>query len=952
MKKLLILFFAFISILSFGQTRLTYDTVKLQYIKGKIAHVIYIGDTLIFPNGTKQISAGGTGTVTSFGFTNTPGVSGTVTNLSTSPNLTLAIDSSSKFKTQTQARADSVKLHNQIASKQPSGSYATTNDTVGGSGTMPKLTTQKQLNTAISGIVTTNYLNDTINGSGSTPKLATQKYVLSQTPTITPVAPFKYSGGTASIDTGYHKGAAASFYLHQKDSAAIVNAGHVYTSTAPIIISSYNITADTSKVKGRLASFYLHQKDSVLAMSRQAPISATSPILFSANTVSADSGYHKGALTSYYQHQKDSILIAGKAPTFTATAPIKYSSNVVSADTGWHKNGLCSYYQHQKDSININNNTYIWSTGLTNTSGTITSNISTGVSGGQTIYGGTGANDNLTLKSTTNATKGFINFGTLSQYNDATGNVYFGGSYLGIGTSNQSYNLTFGNANGNQSIGCQLISYGSGKGLNISAGSTAGGGSPFTAITGTGTTAIAVCVNSSNGDIWSITSGGIYKNAGGSGSFSLITNTITASTYSGIAVNSSNGDVWAVVNTANATVYHYTIAGGSFTAYTTSLPYNATCITVNSSNNDVFVGNINETGIYKNAGGNSTFTVFTSGAGHQVSGIAVNSSNGDLWIGDPLNLYYLYHYTTSSGVFTSVGLTYASYCGITVNSSTGDVWYSGNTSDFYKSSGGTGPFTAQGVYIPYADAMYINSSSGDIFVAVRGAGGIYKASGATNQQGGDLSLSTGSGTGNAVSAIHFYISSVLSSGSINQSLNEVARFTGAGYLGINSTTPQFYLDVNGSTRIAGSNGLYFGGTTTSASDYSHSIYNSSGNLIIQPRVDAVSAITFESAGNNIVANINTTNQSLEAGLWFKKSKGANVASATTITPTAMIFHVTGTTTIATLNVPYASWTGQLFLIPDGLWSTTTGGNIALGSTAVVNKVLVMTYDGTFWYPSY
>jgi len=49
MKKLLILFFAFISILSFGQTRLTYDTVKLQYIKGKIAHVIYIGDTLIFP---------------------------------------------------------------------------------------------------------------------------------------------------------------------------------------------------------------------------------------------------------------------------------------------------------------------------------------------------------------------------------------------------------------------------------------------------------------------------------------------------------------------------------------------------------------------------------------------------------------------------------------------------------------------------------------------------------------------------------------------------------------------------------------------------------------------------------------------------------------------------------------------------------------------------------------
>ena len=44
---------------------------------------------------------------------------------------------------------------------------------------------------------------------------------------------------------------------------------------------------------------------------------------------------------------------------------------------------------------------YTFSTGLTNTSGTITNNLSTGVSGGQTTIGGTGATDIFTHKGTT-----------------------------------------------------------------------------------------------------------------------------------------------------------------------------------------------------------------------------------------------------------------------------------------------------------------------------------------------------------------------------------------------------------------------------------------------------------------------------------------------------------------------------------------------------------------------
>lgn len=76
---------------------------------------------------------------------------------------------------------------------------------------------------------------------------------------------------------------------------------------------------------------------------------------------------------------------------------------------------------------------YTFSTGLTNTSDTITANLSTGVAGGQTVIGGTAASNNLTLWSTSNATKGKILFGT-SGYDEAN-------DRLGIGTTSPSCSL-------------------------------------------------------------------------------------------------------------------------------------------------------------------------------------------------------------------------------------------------------------------------------------------------------------------------------------------------------------------------------------------------------------------------------------------------------------------------------------------------------------------------------
>lgn len=83
---------------------------------------------------------------------------------------------------------------------------------------------------------------------------------------------------------------------------------------------------------------------------------------------------------------------------------------------------------------------------------------------------------------------------------------------------------------------------------------------------------------------------------------------------------------------------------------------------------------------------------------------------------------------------------------------------------------------------------------------------------------------------------------------------------------------------------------------------------------------------------------------------------ATIASSSTITPTAQITFVSGTAAVSIITPPngFSSGGGHLTLIPTGAFTTTTTGNIALASTAVVGKALIMTYDsGTSkWYPSY
>lgn len=91
--------------------------------------------------------------------------------------------------------------------------------------------------------------------------------------------------------------------------------------------------------------------------------------------------------------------------------------------------------------------------------------------------------------------------------------------------------------------------------------------------------------------------------------------------------------------------------------------------------------------------------------------------------------------------------------------------------------------------------------------------------------------------------------------------------------------------------------------------------------------------------------------------WVPGKVGSNVASASTITPSGQIFHVTGTAAIDNISVPQSgNFTGSITIIPDGAFTTTTAGSgnskIAKATTAVVGQALTMTTDGSMWYPSY
>jgi hypothetical protein len=83
--------------------------------------------------------------------------------------------------------------------------------------------------------------------------------------------------------------------------------------------------------------------------------------------------------------------------------------------------------------------------------------------------------------------------------------------------------------------------------------------------------------------------------------------------------------------------------------------------------------------------------------------------------------------------------------------------------------------------------------------------------------------------------------------------------------------------------------------------------------------------------------------------------GAEITAAATITPTNSVHELTGATAVETITPPPNFPAGAtITLIPMAASGQATGtsGNIALATTLVQYKALILTWSGTAWYPSY
>lgn len=160
----------------------------------------------------------------------------------------------------------------------------------------------------------------------------------------------------------------------------------------------------------------------------KASTSAGLEILSNNGTVVSLHGAGGGANNTFYGTIKADYATATTVPYLDASKNL-ISSAVTPTELGY-VSGVTSSIQTQ---LNAKEAALTFSTGLTRSTNTITSNLSTGISGGQSVVGGVAASETLTLSSTSHATKGKILFGT-SAYDEVN-------NRLGIGTASPTYKL-------------------------------------------------------------------------------------------------------------------------------------------------------------------------------------------------------------------------------------------------------------------------------------------------------------------------------------------------------------------------------------------------------------------------------------------------------------------------------------------------------------------------------
>ena len=212
-----------------------------------------------------------------------------------------------------------------------------------------------------------------------------------------------YVGATTDLDMGVHQVNAQSFYANGSNGNGHIHLKH-QNSDATGQGQTTTIFADANgDFKWKNAgNFYTTLKTSGNA----ANAIYTFP---SATTTLIGAGDTATMLTPYLRSNIAAATYLAKTDTASLSSRINLKVNI--ADTS---SMLTPYIR-------------LAGTGLTKSSQTLSNNLSTGVSGGQSVVGGTAASESLTLSSTTNATKGNLIFGT-SRY-------FENNNRLGINTS-------------------------------------------------------------------------------------------------------------------------------------------------------------------------------------------------------------------------------------------------------------------------------------------------------------------------------------------------------------------------------------------------------------------------------------------------------------------------------------------------------------------------------------
>lgn len=216
-----------------------------------------------------------------------------------------------------------------------------------------------------------------------------------------------------------------------------------------------------------------------------------------------------------------------------------------------------------------------FNSGLSRSVNNITNNLITGINGNQTITGGTGAGQELTIRSTSHATKGVVNFGNSSIWDEWANRWGFGTTSPGY-TVDVSGSLRVTDRSGTVAQGAAFDS--NGKLINL--GYTPGGVTGVTAtppLSATGGTIPNISMTQSNGSTNGWLSSGDWNTfnakVGGSGSTNKLAfwNSSNAlSSNSNLHVDNVNSRLYIGGSTAGG-IGHLNVTGQAGNGYSTPI---------------------------------------------------------------------------------------------------------------------------------------------------------------------------------------------------------------------------------------------------------------------------------------------------------------------------------------------------------------------------------------------